>query len=163
MQYDAAYVVSIGTSECLVSSYCSACLVRPRGRIACIAFANHYRAQLAPERKEVVAQVTRGGYTVLVTMGSLARHARPTGAGLDVMRGLARATNLVARGTPTTRPQNLAPTTGTRRATRGDSSTADLPAAGCPRRRLRRARSPPRVRRVQSRYPCIGVGLKKHN
>ena len=91
MQYDAAYVVSSGTSECLVSSYCSACLVRPRGRIACIAFANHYRAQLAPERKEVVAQVTRGGYTVLVTMGSLARHARPTGAGLDVMRGLACA------------------------------------------------------------------------
>ena len=91
MQYDAAYVVSSGTSEGLVSSYCSACLVRPRGRIACIAFANHYRAQLAPERKEVVAQVTRGGYTVLVTMGSLARHARPTGAGLDVMRGLACA------------------------------------------------------------------------
>ena len=91
MQYDAAYVVSSGTSECLVSSYCSACLVRPRGRIPCIAFANHYRAQLAPERKEVVAQVTRGGYIVLVTMGSLARHARPTGAGLDVMRGLACA------------------------------------------------------------------------
>ena len=92
MQYDAAYVVSSGTSECLVSSYCSACpWSRPRGRIACIAFANHYRAQLAAGRKEVVAQVTRGGYTVLVTMGSWARHARPTGAGLDVMRGLACA------------------------------------------------------------------------
>ena len=81
------------------------------------------------------------GDTVMLPAGTLARHARPTGVSLDFMRGLGGALGLIVRGAPTMRPRDLAPTTEARRATHGDSLTADLPVAGCPRRRLRPARS----------------------
>ena len=91
MQYDAAYVVSSGTSECLVSSYCSACLVPPPWSHSMHRIREPLQGPARPRAQGGRRAGNPGGYTVLVATGTFARHARPTGAGLDVMRGLACA------------------------------------------------------------------------